>query len=384
MTIVVVRDVVEGTLGEIVLNSDEDVKGVVIGEESVTLSTTAASITPVLGDTVKAILDKDGEALEVNVVVSTAEPTNYALVLGLENGKIEEETLFGKTEETVTLPQVKVLLPDGETAVYDLDDELTVVTTASGTDVVLTPSGLTVNDVVKYELDEDGVISVLEVATLGNLSGSFDSDLNLIAGSALVNEDTIIFNIGASTKDVAKVSELGDSVTATAILADDDTVEVLVVSNGVTVPSVDDTFAVVLSKGKVLNADDDTVYKVKALVDGKEVVYYTTKDATNTSRLAVDTAVTLEFDGDEIDNVNTVSADASTTVAAIVGNLVKLGNTYYEISDSVVVYDMSDVANDGVVVGDFDDVVKEADIEIYETNSDNDGYDVIIINSYPE
>lgn len=391
----VIRDTFTGTVGGFKYVSGVATK-VIIDGNTFAIPATMTKADFELGKEVSMILDIDGKLVTFVTpeTVEEAKPENYAVVVIAPQAgeqEIEQDTVYGQgtvyTSE-LTLPKVQLLTADGKKVVYevaaglitnivDKDDYAANVGT-----IALTMETAVVGDnLVKYELNEDGQIAKLElVATNGAVDKVYDADNKVFDTNKLFTEDTLVFDV--EDMKVYTVADINDSneveYSHLILTANTDEVAVLVVTADLDTDAVveeDAVYAIITDIVQLPNdADGNEVYEVTTLVDGVETVYSTDDIAD------LDGFVKLTLENNEITAVEDADVsltDAAITVEKVTGNLVK-GTVYYTASEDVVVYELIDGE---YAVKSFSDLAKDVEATLYINAKDQVTY--IIITAYP-
>ncbi len=240
-----------------------------------------------LGDEGTFYLDIEGKIAAVDT--ETKAGSNYAyLVNTAKNGTIDSKVQF------------KIYTKDGEEKVVDGASKIKVNSTTNlkGDDVinaVKEANGGKVMQLITYDTNSNGEISYINTAAKNATSGTSLKNtfsLDYTSGSAVytasskklagfnLNSSTLVFEIPAdsdNTEDYA-VRDLNMFVDKSTYdvdiydLSEDLTAGVVIVKNSSGVVNAESSIAVVKKIAETTNSDGNTVHKLYALMDGKEVV----------------------------------------------------------------------------------------------------------------
>jgi hypothetical protein len=408
--LLVVRDTFEGKYTKKV-----DSNTFVIGGTTFDRSSDVASLSITLGDDYKLFLDKDGDIYAVTDATEADVDTNYALFINVDTGDVED---ISGVRTLDTAPTVRLFTSGGDAVVYDLDtDKLKteakttnnwdtdvaagVVTLGSitfeydATSLVITPDavGVGLGDLVTYELNSDGQLDKLELATTkGALGTNYDTDEMVLADSYDVTDNTVIFDKSSVSWDdweVVGESFLSSNMTGEyAVNEDDWFVEAMVVFTGG--DTTDTSYAIITDVQDVYDTDQDAaVQEVSVLVGGEELSYNTIEgyDVTGDAEYVTLSAVrTLTIDDDgyltDIDAPSGTNDGNALTVSAIEGMKLRADDgVRYTIADDASVYILEwDATNSewDAEVTDFNSILVDDNVKLYDYDSDL-GYGIVVI-----
>jgi hypothetical protein len=407
--LLVVRDTFEGKYTKTV-----DSNTFVIGGTTFDRSSDVASLSITLGNDYKLFLDKDGDIYSVTDATEDEVEATYGLLVNFVAGDVED---IENVKTVDAAPTMRVLTSGGDVVIYDLytdglvddttdfttsgsdmlgDIQLTYDGSATTDGIVVSDAGISLGDLVKYELNSDGEVDKVYV-TSADVSAStglnYDSDEMLLDGSYDVIDSTVVFDKTATSWAdwTVETDSILDSDFGGYYLVDDEDyfVEVVVVTGGAAA-GTDDTYAVVVDSADVYDVDQDAqVVEYTLLVDGEEVTYLTDKDYTISATDTDDMLVKVTFDED----TGLITAIGSTETAENPSNLEVIdvypatdrvrvtGGAVYTMQDDSEVYILETDGTDTVVsVGSLADVLEGDDVYLYETDGDDDGYiDTLIL-----
>ena len=300
-------------------------------------SATIAVDLPDVGDSVVLTLDYDKYVYDIE---ASGSADSFAIVKGYDNN----------LGSSILVPVAKLYTSNDSTKNYD---------TAEGTDLTatlgsgMTKTSLTPGAIVGYGLDKDGVINnldltVVSTAAIAQLKSA--SIVSLGAATIKVDSNVVVFTkvAGAATYDVTTISniETGTNLNVDATFqyilnTNTNKIVAMLVVNTAAGKSADDIYAVVNTVTKALDADDNEVNRIQGLVgtdtlDKKAINNVIPVGFSKTTTQAF--SFKLDANGN-IKGVNVpVDVVALTTVSGIDSDTIKLGTTWYSLSDKVVVY----------------------------------------------
>lgn len=261
------------------------------------------------------------------------ETGNYAVYVG---NKVT--TGFSNDSDVVT---IKLFLPDGTEITPDLDGDKVTTTAGIGADVW-----------VDYALDKNGDVEALTTGGVATAINGLDvTNGGKLIGTYKVAKDVVVIT-DDSTDGLAlgKIADLADTITASAIVDDNNTITHLLVDTTYT-GSESESVGVVTAYGEIgIDADDNAVTLAAIILDGvvKTDVITNVEISTSTALKAIK----VNEDG-EITTVTAVTTDSATIVAttieAVDGALVTYNDgsqkTIEVTADvTVLVYDTEDDA----------------------------------------
>lgn len=313
-----------------------------------------------------------------------------------------------------------VLLPDtsvkNEYKFYTADDEdLWIDTKTDAKDVVKVAKAATATnydagtiDILGYSLNKSGAMSTADKDKnfTGTSSAYLESKTLLVVDGVKysVKSDAVVFgiatvsSINADKGDITIATDINNVDTKkdapnlgkvfVKLNSKGDQVVALIVDEKFTSKSDDDTYAVFDEVSRVLNADKDKVLQLKGFANGAKLDKLTNGDDLTFKTPAKPELYKLDVKSDGVVKgwtEKTISAGgANVTVTAIKNDghtLTLSGGVKVALSDKAVVYRA--VIDDGDVdyyaLSDVDSIAEGNTIYLYETDDDEDGYDVAII-----
>lgn len=407
LVLLVTRDTVEGEVEEhdgddgvvidgVELDYADDFDGDVLGNEE-------------LGDDYIAYLNQDGDISFLEELSGGPTAEDFAVVVDIANGNTDDSKWDPEDIDVDDAPQVKLLTADNDIVVYDIttdDFDFELGEPEMGEDAVtlgslvlewngettgtITVSGISVGDIVLYGTDSDGDIDEILQINSGDLEEDYelmdcdgdDYDEPVLAGGYLVEDSTIVFDLTAKDSDDWEVID-ADQLD----MADDAYVEFVTEDgdNDVVVMSTDDNdmtedgIYALITKVTMALQDGDPVQKLVGFVDGETDVLYTDDDDDFDDEYVDEYIIELTMDGDEVESTTVEAADFEGMIVSISGNFVKVddvveGEIYREISDEVVVYeityDVDDHDVDEVTVAEYGDLDEDGYVFFYDTDNE--------------
>ncbi|SHJ60857.1 S-layer homology domain-containing protein [Dethiosulfatibacter aminovorans DSM 17477] len=330
-------------------------------------------------------LDKDGDVYAMEEADDEETVEGYAVYVSEADGDVDEDDFTGDLSVD-TEPRVKVFTDGGDVVIYDIDtddladdsDDFTKDATVTMGSISLffdesegeiIVNGLDKRDLVEIELNSDGEITDVTLVGIAYGGTDFDED-DMLLDDIDVIDNTLVFDIQESDEDdwaIVDADELVDGIEGEYDYDEDDfEVDVMTVTDGM---DAGDIYAAVIKVVDYYDGDD-TVDKVRALVDGEEVTYLA-EDGVDLDA-TVDTIVILEFDGDRVESYETTTSTAI-EVASIDSIRVRAeGGDLYTMDDDVVVV----VIDEGdFIAGELSDVLEGDFVDLIQ----NDDGDVVVI-----
>lgn len=292
-------------------------------------------------DAVSSVFDLDAEGVfyldhngDIVAFDGDSAVSDYAVIDDFIEGTIVSKTYSGSGDTKYTLddyPVIKLATQDDELVSYEvavsiksgsglLDTSATLSLTSSTSEKLLASDTVDitfnskmpgVGEIVKYTLDEDGRISKIKVVSQSQIAAGTDTE-DLVFAS-----DAIIFNANSGEDyAVLSVDDLDDTLTGAvadyAVYNSNGEIVVLLTDNVTTASDV--TYAYI----NTINDASGDVQVLTVYANGAKTEYYTTGDHTFVKAEKGVQAVT--FDGDEIDDLKSISStlvSTSTTATAV-------------------------------------------------------------------
>ena len=377
-TLVVTRDTVEGKVTRI----DDDTY--YIDGKDYDLAGKALITDLELGNEGVFFLDHNGELVDFDG--SGVGPTNYAVVLGVEEGTVTEK--FGKTSVD-DYPQVKLATQDDETVVLDIyvkinsDGEVTnsakigsdniVTVYEEGEDTKLAiDSRLDENVLIKYSLNKDGKINKVTIVRNLEAANTF-ANVDLEKSTNKLAADVVVFD-QTEDYDVVDADVLPSDLDAYVVRNSSGQIIVLVAKDGQISSKAKTSFVFITKVNESSNADDEIVQTVVAYTDGaKKTIVTTADDTVDYDGHAV---YKVKYDGELLDEATEQTRAAVTTASSINARegMVKIGEDWLAMSDHGTVIGVKGTT---VKVRDLFDITKGVtEFEYYATEGE---IDLIII-----
>lgn len=277
-----------------------------------------------VGDTAKFYIDKFGRIAYVDETVTIS--GNYAYIYGTYFEEAEEGSYKGNeyTLQILTKDGVKeyatanTFYVNGEK--YELKTMDAAIAALAGKLADITFAGDTVKKIILEDADDD------ILANEGSLSGKYVAE-DLEIGTVACDKDTVVFFIededGIIKKDESYVGTLADiedgAVIATGAYYSnkktDEDANVLVVKNLGTAINAASGLAIITDVVDAINADEEGIYEIEALYNGKVVALTTTNDIyVSDYEPAIGDIVKIKVNSNKITNLICVSSDTKTIV----------------------------------------------------------------------
>lgn len=415
ITLIVTRDSVEGKVTRVYDADTYYIDGVSYDTAIMALEDTFE-----LGDEGTFFLDHNGEIADYDG--ESVGPTDYAVILGSEDGDVEEK--YGRTSVD-TYPGLKLATQEGEEVIYELEIELDKNGLVEGS-VEINDSkvgaisegnifaidhdyddGDTIDIesifiptnayLVKYSLNSDDRIDEIDViaeVSAYEVVGSGLNDIDLDKDE--LADGVIVFDAG-DDYDVVDVEDLNDDFEAYAVENKHGDIEVLVVRAGEVDEAASTIYAYLNKVTLTYNDDGDKVNQFVMYVDGKKVEVLADDD--NLSVGTYNYAISFDYNGEAVDSSD-VTLDVtgvSTTATAINaskgrieldvpagatyndGNgTVTLTDKWYTLSEHATIIEIDSTDNNSVDdINDLYDIDKGDVFEVF-FNTDGD-IDLIVI-----
>ena len=327
-------------------------------------------------------LDKDGEIAYADV--STVSNAKYAVIIGaVEDGKIESRFGFSVTQ----YPQVKMVNEKGETKIYDINTWIksdgtlgiangfsnhagaTTPVTAGDIEIDINTNAATplaqqpVERVVKYTTNDDGKITSISSVTLSTLvTNGTKKEARFLA-----DENTLVLgrdnNGKYSLVELDKLTE-GQIDYQTIVNGSSFGWDLVVITDGLSAQSSIHSYAVVVGKTDVLDANNNEVSKITVLINGEKVTYVTDKKATAWASdqavrsLVFNTNGTVNYDATNARPTDPVTGVVTATAVSANGLRLNVNNgaAFYTLSADVVVIKQNATANAAATLADLNDI----------------------------
>lgn len=285
-----------------------------------------------LGDEGTFFLDQEGEIADYDG--DAAGPTDYAVIIGSDNGDIEDK--FGFSVDNY--PELKLATQKDEAIVYEVAVELedngdidksakitdggkivglatdkadlfTAVT--KGTDNAISDGDeLSIESIfapnqaylVQYSLDSNGRIDELEVIANVTDYETKTKDLNdvdLDSSTDTLTDKAVIFDATDGDYEVITVDDLDSKFEAYEVLNKDGDIEVLVVKSGEADSATNAIYAYVTKVSLAYDASKSKVNEFVIYVDGQKKEIKSNDD--NTTVKTWNSVMSFEYDGTIID-----------------------------------------------------------------------------------
>lgn len=272
-------------------------------------------------------LDAYGDIYLIEDDEDTVEADTYAIVLKSENGEpggIEDDEA-----------QIKLLLGDGSTAIFNVVDDSVLDADLDFTAAVTAPGTF-----VEYGLDDDGDIDVITLAATGVVTTAKEVFSNGVFDGKYIASNALIFMFDDSETDKSDDDNY-DIVSAESIEGDEITAEYVVDGGKIVAMAIwtSDAGAADMNDFGVVNSyaviDNGTKYELTMMIDGSSVVLGTDEDAV----VAKDETLELyEVEYNTQGEVTSLAVLEAVTGAVMTPEIVDGMIGDYTISNDVVVY----------------------------------------------
>lgn len=319
------------------------------------------------------------------------------LVLQVKDGKIvEEENGFIGDYDDITLPQIQVINKDGTVKIYDICDDVDVVSKGSAvydSSSSITTTALNINnieqkDIVEYYVNQENQITKIDTKNLDIDLENVEINVKslIVDSSYLINDMTTIYSVVGQPEnwEILEKEHLKDRITGSAIsFEDEDALEVLLIAEGIESQSEEGVFALIQSISYVADNEGQEVGKIRVFENGSTKVYYTSSDDSRILAGEENEFLELEFTDNDITGVKQISYSSPTvestlvlseiSKASIENHLIKAGDKYHKISESAMIYkliyDNGDLEE--IIIGDENDLETGALVRGYDLTLDN-------------
>lgn len=372
-TLVVTRETVEGKVTRV-----KDSNTFVIEGTSYDTSDLYAGDALVLGSEGVFFLDHNGDIVDFDG--EDEGPTDYAIVLGFEDGDVA--TKFSKTSVDNN-PQIKLATQDNEEVVYDLYVDL-------GTDGLVDESfeldgeeffakdveydsvdnadlvvedAIADNTLVKYSVNEDGEIDEIEIVTVNHVN-----TLDLEKSTNELATDAVVFDAGDDYA-VVDADALPTEIDGYIVRNSSGDIIVVVADADVISGAAEVVFVYIYDVDPAYN-DSEKVQVAGVYTDDADSSIFTTDDTTITS--FAEGVYAVKYDGADID-VATAIADYTLDGEVVTGvvtasavnasrGLIEINDEWFAMSENATVVDMD------LVDGEW---VEDGLADLYEIDEDN-------------
>jgi formylmethanofuran dehydrogenase subunit D len=337
-----------------------------------------------LATTYELVLDKDGDIFSLTEYDEEPSVEGYALYVDFAKGTIETDEWDADDNSVDKAPRVKLFTDGGDVVVYALDTEdltLEAEETLDLGDIVLEvngdaseitatlTNGLEMGDLVKIELDDDGIVTDIDKVSYDATDGEFDAD-EMLVDEYDVTDTTVIFNVVVADDEdeweVLEMSDLADGEDDLSYVVGDNFHADVITAYGELVAE-DVNYAVITDFVEALDEDDEVVYELTLILNGETVTYLTTDDIEEDSDI-LEGVVTLDISSGKVEAINAITG-TSITIEEISGRRIqyKDGDTtkVMTLDEDVVVFIQDGADRDDFEAGVVGDLVKGDEITVY-------------------
>jgi len=329
-------------------------------------------------------------------------PEDYAVVLGVDDGAIDNDARIGDDYIVDEYPIMKLATQGNEVVIYDVfvevdedDGSLTDWATYGDDDDALITTGaafaIEFNNeedddhltLIKYRLNDDDQIEAIEI-----VEPLVELDLDTTKSTFKLADGAVIFD-SSDDYAVVKESQLDDDIVGWGVYNDDGELEVIITADVDGDDADDAIFALVEDIEYAYNDADDKVQFATVYMDGEELELYTDDD--DVFKPADNGVYKLELDGDVITKATLVKVEefveAGVTGVSVRNNMIKLQyvdeedvvrNEWFVVAENALMYTVDED-------GEFDEFVDlydavEGDEVVFVLNGDGEvGYLLLTI-----
>lgn len=379
ITIDVIRDKIYGKITEI--KHFETTKGYIINGEAYFPGDYYITEEPInLGYEVEAILDKDGKLVKFNILNYYNEPQTYGLVVGIENG-IKE---YG-AENYIKLPQIKILNESGKFNIYEIEENSKILSKYDGFSSTELRVDLAPKDIIKFNIESNGKIRLIEKAETKNISGAFNYTSGLVQNSIITN-DTFIFYQKDDVYELLSKDQLDEFISGYGVTNYKNQFDAIFLENGIKNTYSGFIYGILNEVSQVLDSEGKIVEKVYLYTE--DDAYYTSSNLEKSLQDYTNKFVKLSMNKGKIELVEEVKGEIDITqVETIYKNLPKIDGTYYEPAGNAIVYicTLDEEGNiNGAKKGTVEDVKIGTYVQFFEQKNDGPIDYIIIYENYSE
>lgn len=331
-----------------------------------------------LGYDVEVILDKEGKIVKFFVTDYHYIPQKYGLVIGTDSGK----RLETKPVE-LTLPRVKIIDEDGNINIYDVEEDSNIITKSEEGLGLKLSINLEDNDIVKFQVEENGKIKSIEEVETEDIQGTYDNSSGLIKKeNKIINDKTLIFYKDKDNEySLLEAKQLDEFILGKIIANQKNEINIMYLEKGLKDPYTGYEYGIIKEVIDKLDAKDNEV---------EEAVFYIQKSRSTIPNMEkslkdyINKLVKLSLKQGKIADIEVVMAENEITqVQEIYPKQLQIDGTYYEICENAVVY-LCTTDEDGKInstaKGTIYDIEVGSKVQFYDTTGEYDGLiDIILV-----
>lgn len=332
-----------------------------------------------LGYDVEAVLDKEGKIVKFYVTNYNYIPQNYGLVIGTDSGsRLETRPV------ELTLPRIKIIDVDGNTNIYDVEENSNIITKSEEGLGLKLSINLNDNAIVKYQVEENGNIKTIEEVETQDIKSSYDNSSGLVKDeNKTINDKTIIFYKDKNEEySLLEAKQLDEIIAGKIISNQNNEISMMYLEKGVKDPYTGYEYGILKEVIDTLDAKDNEVEEA-VLYDIKQT-RITIPNMEKSLKNYVNKLVKLSLKQGKIADVEVVIAENNITqVQEIYPKQLQIDGTYYEICENAVVY-LCKTSEDGEIIsttkGTINDIEVGTKVQFYDITGEYEGLiDIVIV-----
>ena len=326
---------------------------------------------------VEAYLDVLGNVVKYHIVRDLIQPENYGLVTSVESGN------------SIELPRIKIIDNSGTERIYSVKTDNSYIIETGGFDNTTYTINLPEGSVIKYNLQDSSTINKISNIELKSYNGSYnESSKLLVNANATINNSTLIYYKEGTQWSKVSIEKLDEFIIGNIIInANGDYVELLLLQDGLKSNYPNVIYGTVVRTAQILNVYKETVYKFEAFINGKHDYLYSSP--VYTSSLSTIEAnkgklIRLDLTQDKVKAFSVIKPEIYfiPVVKVYDNNLIKIDSTFYEYSNSLLVYLAENTAEGYKITGTATKSdIKDGDlVQLYDLVGNYDGViDTIVL-----
>ncbi len=325
---------------------------------------------------VEAILDENGDIVKHRFISELKHDEKYGFVL---------ETIDGNS---TVLPSIRIFDEDGQETVLNVSVISSMVIDKGGFNNIEYIINLDVGDPIIYTLENIDTVDEIRKLDYEDYSGLFRNyDMFLLHAEAFLDGNTILLFEDDGRWSNLTIDRLEGYIEGRIIRNEDDPyVEIMVVDDGIKTKYPNVINGVIISIENEYNGYGESVYKFEINIGGKVENIYSSIDMKNLVDIHDYKGKLIQFMllQDRIISYDSLipELDFSGPVKFYDENLIKVGESFYELEDDIVVYEAELIDDSYIVTGTIDlSNIGESDLlRLYDLEDYNDGViDTIIV-----
>jgi hypothetical protein len=325
---------------------------------------------------VEAILDEKGDIVKHKFISELNHNEKYGFVL---------ETVEG---DSSVLPSIRIFDGEGYESILNISTDSTMVVENGGFNNVKYVVNLEAGDSIIYTLENIDTVDEMRKLSYELYSGLYRNyDMLLLQAEAFLDGNTLLLFKDDGRWAKLSAERLEEYIRGQIIRSEDDRyVEIMVVDDGIKTKYPNVLNGVIKNIEDEYNGFGEAVYKFEINIGGEIENIYSSTDIKNLVDIHdfKGKLIQLSLVQDRIVSYNTLipELDFSGPVKFYDENLLKIGESFYELEEDVVVYEAESVDGSYVVLGtiELSDIGENDLVRLYDLEGDNDGIvDTLII-----